>query len=527
MNRAMRYGLSIKTLADFFCRYHCLWIAGAFAFGILFNEACRPHLFVAIGGSAVSGLCCGIFHKKDNVFFVLMLVVFFFLGMLHCRAVCFLPDDHIYQVFNRDRLKMVSLKGIVIDDVKINKDKRPHMTFYFDVKEISYLKDHFHSVSGKIMVRSFIKADVQSGDRLTVSGKMHLPHDFKMGQAGSYKEYLKQNGIYLMITVGREGEIEKIGNARAESFFLYLRERIKNVFDEYLPEFESGFLKAILIGDRTGISNETRNLFVVTGTAHVLAISGLHMGIILGVFLVCTGILSAGLRTKYFLAVFLMVIYMPLAGGRASVMRSGIMAGLFLFSLISERRFCSLNILGLAAFLILLFRPLDIYAVGFQLSFSATAALIVFSDQFCRFLKIYIFVYGDWLHQAFSISLAAWLGVAGLVLYHFGTVTPVGLLANFFVVFLMAVLLTLGLMLVAFGFLQADLLAEIVAADIQVMMNILMRSVGLMSEIPFGHFENIFFGSTAGLIYYAVLIFSGVWLLWQKARKPSDMRGLS
>jgi len=527
MNSVLNNMLKVRIWADGLFRYRCLWMAVSFAAGILISEQHQPDVRAVLFGSAASAALCAFFRKKNSLFFILMVVSFFLLGILHCRAVSFLPADHIERIFRKEGRGITAVSGIVTGDVKKNSGKTLSQVFELQAKEVFYMNGYSRRTQGRILARVFAPAEVHPGDFIKLSGTLHAPHDFKMGHKGSYQEYLRQNGIYLILTVGKKGSVEQREDGRGRWIFIRARETIKSVLDRYLPVFESGILKAVLIGDRTGVSYETRQVFLATGTAHVLAISGLHMGVIMGIFLVCAGFLPVPFRVKYCLAAVLMAAYMPLAGARASVLRSGIMAGLFLFSVISERRFCSLNILGLAGLLILLFRPLDLYAAGFQLSFSATAALILFSDPFFRFFKKLFKDLPDWITQTFCVSLAAWLGTSGLVLYHFGTVTPAGLVANLCAVFLMAVMIGLGLMLVVFGVMQVPFLPQVIAADLRVVVNVLMSAISWISRLPMGHFTNVEINDALCLGYYGILAAAGLGLAFLKARKPSDMRGLS
>lgn len=508
---------------------HCLWIFCAFAGGIAVGPMIPLIWLMALSGPMISLMVFFILRAKNRVFFVWMLIAFFFLGALRYQVVAFLPVDHIAHVFAEEGQGDVFVEGRVIGDVKARSDQQPRSIFYIEVDRLSYRYGQERTVTGKILVRSFLDCLVESGDRVGISGRLHLPYDFPMGVRGSYRAYLKHNDVHVILTVSKKGSIERKENEHgAYGGIVHIRERVKEIINSYLPSRAAGILKAILIGDRTGISNDVRDLFVCTGTAHVLAISGLHMGIMTMIFFIFAGMLPVPLKIKYCIVAAVMIAYMPLAGYRASVLRSGIMVGLFLVSVMIERRFCSLNVLGAAGFLILLFHPMDASSVGFQLSFSATGALIVFAGPFGCFFRNRMPWLSDWIIPSLSVSLSAWLGVAGLVLFHFGMMTPVGLLANFCVVPMMTLVISLGLALVLFGFFHFNALAGVIAIDIEVVMGLMMRISGCLSLLPIGHVSGLSFSMAACLGYYIVLVaWAGGISRKREIRKPSDMRGLS
>ena len=499
-----------------------LWLFIAFGLGIICNEAFRPVFWVSAAGSGLSFCCVWVLRfRADKISAV---VLFFFLGMLYCRAFCYLPREHIYNMFRYQHYRDAVVQGRVRGDVK-RSGLHGRQTFYFDVERISQGKGRGIAAEGKVLVRLFQEINVRPGGRLRIHGKLHRPHDFQIGGRMSYRTFLRRRGVYLVLTAGKRSSVVILNTQQdiLDSVLLF-REHFKQAFDEYLPPFESRMMKAVLLGDRAEISRRTRDLFAKTGTAHILAISGLHMGIIVLVFLTVLGCLPVPLKGRYILAVMFLAAYVPLAGGRVSVVRSAVMVSVFLCSFIVERRFCSFNALGLAGLMILLIHPLDVYFIGFQLSFLAVGALILFTQPVYAFLKTKFPAFLNSVIQMFCVSFAAWLGVLGLVLYAFGMITPIGLIANLAAVSFMAGIIALGLLLAMFSLLEWACLARVIALDLQVLIRWLMYCVDRLGQIPYGHFSRMRVGAALCLLYYMLLILLAGWIAWRGIKRPPEIR---
>lgn len=495
------------------------WIFAAFSLGIVLNEEVRPCVWVGFCG-AVCSMAALSFCRHYAKFVFIALLSFVFLGMLYCRAASCFPKDHIYYAVKSIDRKQTAFIGQVISDVKKVKALGGYRSFEFLLKWMQRQDGQERAVQGKVLVRSFLDVNIKPGDVLEIRGTIHRPFDFSSGNF-SYQEYLQRRRIYLMISVGKKGVVRILETDKG--FYVMVRERIKFIFDQYLPGFDAGILKAVIVGDRSGIGQRAREVFANTGTAHILAISGLHMGIILMIFLLVLGFFPLSQNVKFVMAIVLLGVYLPIAGGRVSVLRSGIMSALFLYSFILERRLCSLNALGVAGLIILMINPLDLYTIGFQLSFSAVASLIVFygdAQNICR--KLFHRFHGV-ITQALSASLCAWLGVVGWIIYYFGLFVPVGIIANVVIVMLMPLLIAAGLLLVIVGLLQFQWLASIFAVNIQIVLRMMVYVVCVAEKIPFGHVSGIEITARECGLYYSVLV---AMVVLKILKKPPKIRRL-
>lgn len=193
---------------------------------------------------------------------------------------------------------------------------------------------------------------------------------------------------------------------------------------------------AMTLGDKTAISSQLRETFSSTGASHVLALSGLHLGIL---YWLVTLLMAGRRRSSIVEVVTIMAIwaFAFLTGLAPSIVRSAIMLTLYALLGIGHREKMSVNALAVTAIAMLIASPLTLFDIGFQLSFTAVLAILVFYPLFnslvsARYLQRHPLQ--RWAWGLTTISLSAQLGTAPLVAFYFGRLTPYFLLSNFIVI---------------------------------------------------------------------------------------------
>ncbi len=190
-----------------------------------------------------------------------------------------------------------------------------------------------------------------------------------------------------------------------------------------------GVVKALVTGDRSGLPVRTEALFQDAGVFHVMAISGAHVAILAFLF---HGLLRRlGCDERYALAVLLVVLplYAGFCGGRPSVWRAVLMGTVLVITRLLSIDASTANALGLSALCLLAHNPATLYEAGAQLTFAATASIVVFfrpmRDRLGEWLGPFAF-----LAAPLAVSASAQLGVVPLLLWHFQRLTPIGLVAG-------------------------------------------------------------------------------------------------
>ncbi len=272
-------------------------------------------------------------------------------------------------------------------------------------------------------------------------------------------------------------------------------QRIRLAFGE-----DSGIFSALLLGVRTELSEERAEAYRASGTAHLLAISGFHMGIIAGAV---SALVPKRRRVLKLIVVALAAgLYCTVAAYTPGIVRAAIMTVCVLASGALERRADTLSALSLAAMIILGFNPFQIYSLGFQFSFSAVFGIALFYRSFTEGLNKARLPSA--LASAISVCLAATAGTLMLQLRYYSSLAPYTLIANLIAVpaFSAVVMLALVCTLLAFVLPGAAQLAAIVPRGILFAVESALR---LLSKLPLASVELSPPSSVCCLIYLVLL----------------------
>jgi len=249
---------------------------------------------------------------------------------------------------------------------------------------------------------------------------------------------------------------------------------------------ELATISALTLCYRGDLSKELKHQFSAAGAMHVLAVSGLHTGILMSVLL--------GVATSFGLLRFMweehlrriltcliillaLVAYAWLTGGSPSVVRSVVMCIMVLVATMCHRRNQLLNVLFASAFFILLFHPRDLYSVSFQLSYSAVLAIALFAPGWNRIMPKNYFL------GILGMSLAAQIGTMPISLYYFGQISNYFLLTNLIVLPLAWLMMVGGLLVFTIGWFLP--LGKILAWLLNGCTWLMNESVGWIESLPY------------------------------------------
>lgn len=285
--------------------------------------------------------------------------------------------------------------------------------------------------------------DVQEGDSVRLRGSLRPAPGQRNPGGFDYGAYLARRGICCTMYIGDPSDV----SVRAESKstltggIVAVRQYLRTQIQRYVPsEGGRAVLQALLLGDRGRITEAQREDFARTGLMHLLAVSGLHVFLVGMVFYVLLRPLLMRFQLPWrgmevgraLLTIALLGGYMVLTGGRPSVVRAVIMASLLIGSVVLQRSTHPLNTLGVAALVLLAVRPPALFDVGFQLSMTAVAGIVTLQPRLSAPVP------EEWrtsvvVDQGMSLliaSVAAVLGTAPVLLFHFGWVSVGGLILN-------------------------------------------------------------------------------------------------
>jgi ComEC/Rec2-related protein len=286
-------------------------------------------------------------------------------------------------------------------------------------------------------------------------------------------------------------------------------------------------LHALLLGRREGIHPQERARFVETGTWHIFAISGLHVGILVLLLVFVLRIAGISRQNWIFFLLPALAAYVWATGGRASALRAGLMAVVYFLAPRLRRRPDTLSALALAALLILVFAPAQLFDLGFVFSFVTVTGIILLYPPFhaCFLRRLsraapafarapdaprtpadrllgLIAAAGRHLAALAALSCSAWIASAPLSLYFFGRVSPVALLANLIVVPLVFLIVLAGSLSLTFGLIH-PLLAYVFNHINLGLLAVLGRCLTVLRAIPLGHLADWRIGPLWMALWYA------------------------
>ena len=513
-----------------------LWVTICFGGGIVLG-ACVPVPVSALYGSAAVCLILSVlsFHKPRG-FFIFIFIAFVFLGAVHLRTHEILPARHISRIAKFYYGAPVLLEGVVASDVELRQrgnasQREPtgrKTTFRLEVKRLKG-KRGWQKSQGEVLVDLFRAQDIHYGDYLAIEGKLHRPFNFSTDRKFSYRDYLERKGIRFILSVKKEGRLEVLAKNRGNLFHHYVirfKNRLSAILAAHFIGAERGIMEGFLLGDRYNIPQHINELFQMAGVVHILAISGFNVGIVAYATFLFLKMFPLGRRGHYILTIMLLAAYAILTGAQPPVVRATIMATVFLAGFILEREPESVNTLSCAALFILFVNPVNLFDVGFQLSFVSVLAIIVFypkcASAFLRFTgknsdgnktagaAMFLLKY---IGQSFVLSFCAYLGVAVLVAYYFEFVTPVAILANLAVIPLASLIVILGIGLLWTG-LALPGAAFLFADCIRVLLALMVKTVFWCVQIPGAYFRVPQVPVFVVILYYLVLcaiLYFGRW----------------
>ncbi len=332
--------------------------------------------------------------------------------------------------------------------------------------------------------------------------------------------YLARRNVFIGASVKSRDGITTL-DSLPSGYFTKFKTRIRRIATQALlvdmppDEVSRGLLQALLLGYRRDIDSDTYRAFRKTGLLHFISLSGMHLGILMGiVWWLCktAGLMKPGRAIVCMIAVGLFLLIVP---PRAPTLRAAVICWVFCASFIFRRHSNSINTLSLAAIILLLIRPTQLLEAGWQLSFATVLGIILFTERIENFIyehtsKIKLTSrvtpkFGIYFIRLFSVGFAAWFGGAGILLYHFYTITPLASIWTVLVFPLISTILVLGFLKIVLFFLLPTLSA-VLAVVVTLLSNLLVWLVELIASLDI---SQILIGRvplTLIIMYYCTII---------------------
>ena len=397
-------------------------------------------------------------------------------------------------------------------------------------KEVEMDRSPSKQVYKGVLVESLVEKPKTFQCRVRTSGKevlLYLPKDslsvllkpgdellFRAKVEENYARYLYYDGIsgtaYVPANAWKKTESEGLDDWKTNA--LGIREWLIGKYRQWgIGEEQMPVLSALTLGHKGDLDKETREAYSVAGIAHVLALSGMHIGIIW--FLLRW--LKGGL------VIPLLWAFAFIVGLEPSVVRAVVMCMLMELGRLSGSKVFSMNTLSVAAFFMLLYNPFYLFDVGFQLSFVAVASILLFYPSLYH---VFSFKHklARWTWGILCVSMAAQLGTAPLVMYYFSNFSVYFLMTNLVASVLVPFIIYGALLLVmAMPFSE---LQRYVAMMLNGLVSGLNSSAEWVSGLPHATFSFSVLRPIEIIVFYGML---GAWLMYARNRRRKWLiRGL-
>ena len=433
-------------------------------------------------------------------------------------------DDHYSNI-----AKTNGFSGVIVSDAN---ERSKYIKFDLELKE-ALVDGSLERVAGKIHL--YLKKDSSSnlsltyGDSVLVSGSFYEvpgpdnPFEF------DYKKYLAQKNIYSHAFI-KSNHIKILGSSPPNpvlGFAYKLRSRAASIIDKNIVSpRENGIAKALLIGIKDHLDNDIRRSYASAGAMHVLAVSGLHVGIVYMFLQFLFGHLkstAAGRKIFGISSIIIIWLYATIAGLSPSVLRAATM-----FSIVTVSQMRSIegniyNTLGFSAFILLLFDPYLIYSVGFQLSFVAVFGIVYLQPRIYRMCSFDNWIL-DKIWAITCVSMAAQLATFPLSAYYFHQFPTYFLISNLVVIPATVIILVAGLVMLLVSP-WAGLLGRHIGFLLAKVIWLINESIASVERLPASAIQWIYIDQQALILIYGVIL-TLIWALHHRSFKTLTISAL-
>lgn len=430
-----------------FKSYPMVFVVIPFILGIIASNLFSSLVFplILLSGTAILfGLSKNSVHQ-----IILFLLILFFCGWSRTSYNTGQMNRELRMIKIFDE-KDVSFSGLI----RTKNETEYGVKFLVEILDITN-DDHQSNVlfDSYIYHNNFIEGEV--GDTMSGIGYFRFFDGPRNPGEFDYMTFFNRKSIYGKIILNRNStiKIDTSQNISVIKIVESIQEKIKSIFDEYLDKSTSALMAGLILGDKSNIDPEVKLSFANAGVIHILAVSGLHVGYVLLVLMICTSFFPIPWGWNRLPIILGLLFYLFITGFRPSVVRATLMAIFYVISVIFNRKANLWNIIAAVGFIILCVQPFYLQDIGFQLSFIAVISIVVFLNVSKKILpeKMQLvqmkgtgikFILG-----LFLVSLGAQIGTLPLTAVYFGKIPILSVFTNIIIVPLVGILVALGFLI--------------------------------------------------------------------------------
>lgn len=431
------------------------------------------------------------------------------------------PSDSISFTEDTDRDREISVTGIVSEPPEYS----PQRVRFILSAEFVEREDVTASVSGNILV--YLNPDMKidsgksvpvlnAGDEVTIYGKLRTAPGERNPGEFNYNRYLKLNGIEKIFYSKGYENVEVISTGNLNFFFQYIvypsRVYAMDVVESQLPGDEGSYLKGLLTGSKTSMSEELKDNFVKAGVMHLIAVSGLNVAYVILFSMMFFSIFRLKREYRFIITIVFIIYYCLFTGSQPSIVRATILGALVIYSVLIQRRIVFLNLIGASAIIVFMIDSRQLFDAGFILSYSATISMVLFFQKYNKKLQTFFFrkrtVILKMLYYfavLFLSTFAAQLGTLPLTSLYFGKISLISFVSNIFAVPLSNISLALGMLQVISAPLFG-VISEAIAEVNYLLLKLQILMINFFGELDFAYTVKYNFDTLSMIAYFIVVL---------------------
>ena len=424
--------------------------------------------------------------KQRIVKLICIMLISFIFGYVYGN---FYYEDKIQLIENIEG-EEVSLSGVIID-----KEENEYLikNVYVNGKKLN----------GKVKIRSNNNYEVL--EELSAKVVLELPGIATNFNGFNYRNYLFSKNI---IATGNEiFPQNKTGNRLnfLETSSIKIRSYIKGTIENNYPKEEAQILKAIIIGENSNLEEEIREFYEEAGIIHILVVSGAHIALIIVLLRTLLNLLKFSKQYYDFILIFLIIIYIYISGAGESILRAGIMSIIILIANILGRENDNITTLFTAVGILVLYNPMIIYSIGFQLSAAGTFGIMLFAKR----IKAHLLRLPDIISDSFSTAIAAQLFVTPITAYYFNSINLMGIFSGFILMPIVNLIMPLSFISLL------PIISKFISKANYVLVSMFFSDVKILSYLNTLDIQVVTPSITLIVIYYLLIL---SWLFEKKTR---------
>jgi competence protein ComEC len=411
-----------------------------------------------------------------------------------------ISENNLSQFYDEN----AEVEGIVVREPDL-RDDRTLLT-------LGQLKISDENIDDNILVTVYPHRNFSYGDKIKVIGKIQEP---KVFPDFNYKNYLSRFHVHAVMYYPKNDFLAADqGNVIKSNLFMIKNTFIRNLSD-VLPEPQNAFLAGLLVGNKRSIPQSFIDKFSITGTSHIIAISGYNITII--IWVLEKMLQRYGKRVSMLISILTILSFVILTGGSASVIRAAIMGGLILLARNIGRLDNMTNSMVFTAGVMILLNPqILLYDVGFQLSFLALSGLVYLSP----ILNLVFKVLPKIIREPLVATCSAQIFALPILLYNFDQLSLIAPLTNVLVLETVPPTMLFGFLTGILGFVSEPLSA-LLAWPAWICLSYILMIVDLTSKIPYAS-ASVHLNLPGVISYYVALIALLYWYKLYKGEKLNE-----